>query len=88
MTKIHSEECVNVNQGALVCCPSILDGDQPLVVAVAQMFDFQLNGNSINGVGCEYLYFLCRVTYLSLLVLGWKRSGERKILWESGVDRC
>ncbi|KAF7887858.1 uncharacterized protein EAF01_011012 [Botrytis porri] len=54
-TTTHSAECADVNQGALVCCPSILDGDQPIVVAAARMFGFVLNGNSVNGIGCRNL---------------------------------
>ncbi|KAF5868319.1 uncharacterized protein Bfra_007516 [Botrytis fragariae] len=56
-TTTHSAACTDVNQGALVCCPSILDGDQPVVVAAARMFGFVLNGNSVNGMGCEFLDF-------------------------------
>ncbi|KAI9642622.1 hypothetical protein NHQ30_009427 [Ciborinia camelliae] len=52
MTTVHSEECVDVNQGALMCCPAIFDGDQPVVVEAAQMFHLVLNPNSINGIGC------------------------------------
>ncbi|KAF7939332.1 uncharacterized protein EAE97_007412 [Botrytis byssoidea] len=54
-TTTHSAECADVNQGALVCCPSILDGDQPLVVTAARMFGFVLNENSVNGIGCRNL---------------------------------
>ncbi|KAF7914840.1 hypothetical protein BELL_1305g00010 [Botrytis elliptica] len=79
-TTTHSAECADVNQGALVCCPSILDGDQPLVVAAARAFGFVLNGNSVNGIGCRNLddgadcpvweYRLCcQVTDLMVLPL-------------------
>lgn len=37
-----------------MCCPSIFDGDQPIVVMAARMFDFELNGNSVNGFGCKF----------------------------------
>ena len=33
-----------------------MDGDQPVVVMAAKMFGFVLNGNSVNGVGCEYFW--------------------------------
>ncbi|KAF7893782.1 hypothetical protein EAF00_007296 [Botryotinia globosa] len=79
-TTTHSAECADVNQGALVCCPSILDGDQPLVVAAARMFGFVLNGNSVNGIGCRNLddgascpvlehRLCCQVTDLMVLPL-------------------
>ncbi|ATZ50547.1 Bhl1 [Botrytis cinerea B05.10] len=79
-TTTHSLECADVNQGALVCCPSIVDGDQPVVVMAAKMFGFVLNGNSVNGVGCRTIYngaycpvlehrLCCQVTDLMVLPL-------------------
>ncbi|KAF7956231.1 hypothetical protein EAE96_005151 [Botrytis aclada] len=79
-THTHSAACADVNQGALACCPSILDGDQPIVVAAARMFGFVLNGNSVNGVGCRNLddekdcpvlehRLCCQVTDLMVLPL-------------------
>ncbi|THV47414.1 hypothetical protein BGAL_0312g00120 [Botrytis galanthina] len=79
-TTTHSAACAEVNQGALVCCPSILDGDQPVVVAAARVFGFVLNGNSVNGIGCRNIddgafcpvlehRLCCQVTDLMVLPL-------------------
>ncbi|TGO28364.1 hypothetical protein BPAE_0028g00110 [Botrytis paeoniae] len=79
-TTTHSVECADVNQGALVCCPSILDGDQPVVVTAARIFGFVLNGNSVNGIGCRNINdgadcpvlehrLCCQVTDLMVLPL-------------------
>ncbi|KAF7877443.1 hypothetical protein EAF04_001120 [Stromatinia cepivora] len=80
MTTIHSQECVNVNQGELLCCESIVDGDQPAVVMAADLFDFRLNRDSVNGLGCKDLddggycpvlehRLCCQVTDLMVLPL-------------------
>ncbi|TEY39452.1 hypothetical protein BOTCAL_0455g00060 [Botryotinia calthae] len=93
-TTTHSAECADVNQGALVCCPSIVDGDQPVVVMAARMFGFVLNGNSVNGVGCRSIddgaycpvlehRLCCQVTDLFGDVVSWCGG---TLIWRIRLD--
>ncbi|EDN93390.1 predicted protein [Sclerotinia sclerotiorum 1980 UF-70] len=54
-TKLHSEECININQGQLLCCEDLIDGDQPVVLEAARLFGLSLNRDSGNGVACKDL---------------------------------
>ncbi|KAJ8060673.1 hypothetical protein OCU04_010981 [Sclerotinia nivalis] len=56
MTTIHSQECLDVNQGELLCCEGMVDGDQPVVLWAAELFDLRLNADSVNGLGCEFFF--------------------------------
>ncbi|KAH8786857.1 hypothetical protein BGZ57DRAFT_924510 [Hyaloscypha finlandica] len=60
LTKNPSPECKNVNNGALLCCSSTINGDMPLVVELAQLAgQFKLNPNSINGLYCKKDFTTC-----------------------------
>ncbi|KAE9366490.1 hypothetical protein N431DRAFT_561920 [Stipitochalara longipes BDJ] len=59
-TKNPSPQCANINGGALLCCNSIINGDMPLVVELADLAgNFQLNPNSINGLFCKSDFETC-----------------------------
>jgi hypothetical protein len=52
-TTAPSPKCADLNGGAYLCCNSAIDGDQPVVVSLADAVGFPLDHNSVNGIGCK-----------------------------------
>lgn len=55
MTKNPSEECRPINNGAHLCCDATLNGGNALVQALAELVNYDLNPNAVNGVACMYI---------------------------------
>jgi len=54
MTTDHSPECLNINQGTLLCCQATLDGGNEVVQLLAHAAGYTLTKDTINGFVCTY----------------------------------
>jgi len=52
MTTDHSPECLDINQGTLLCCHTTLDGGNEAVQLLAHIADYTLTKDTINGFIC------------------------------------
>jgi hypothetical protein len=48
-----SPECVDINNGTLLCCDASLAGDQPEIEYLAAIEGYPLPVNDVNGIGCK-----------------------------------
>ncbi|TAQ83154.1 hypothetical protein B7494_g8524 [Chlorociboria aeruginascens] len=53
-TIIHSPQCAATNNGTLMCCDGLINGDLPIVKSLADLVGYHLDPNSINGLSCSY----------------------------------
>jgi hypothetical protein len=72
-----SPECASINSGEHLCCTWTINGDQPIVITLADAVGYHLNPNSFNGIVCEW-----RKTPH----LGW--INKHRFLWPLGGRSC
>jgi len=48
-----SPECKPINSGQHLCCAMTITGDQPVVIYLAGLVDYDLNPNDVNGIACK-----------------------------------
>ena len=52
MTTEHSPECLNVNQGTIMCCEETLNGGNLIVETLSTLAGYDLSKDTVNGIEC------------------------------------